>query len=105
MKIKLESVDLPEETFKIFAIKYCDWTEKVMTTTESPNYEIDNPVTFTDAIKNKYGTPIWKDVAQFNSEQLIAVEEANISKSRQIISTIQEQAVEQAKDIIILTVE
>ena len=105
LKIKLESIDLPEELFKAFATKFCGWTEKVMTTTESPNYEVDNPVSYTDAIKDKYGTPIWLDIAQFNIEQLKEVEEEKIKSIRETIKTIEEGALEQAKEIITVTVE
>ena len=53
MKLKLETIDLPEATIQNFA-EFCGWKEKVMTETESPNYEIDNPVSFADFLKDRF---------------------------------------------------
>lgn len=105
MKIVQSTIDLPEEVWKAFATKYCSWTEKVMTTDQSPNVEIDNPITWQTAIQTKYHTPILTDIADFNLEQI----KADVLSKLQVVNQEFEQAkavaLQQAGQVITFLVQ
>ena len=74
MRKKIETADLSNEQWKAFAITTPEvgWTEQVMTTTESPNYIIDNPKTYNQAIDEyirKVTDPFFKAVIDFNMQE------------------------------------
>lgn len=68
MKLKLETVEMPEERFALFA-QFLGWTPTVMTTDLSPNVPVENPQTFLGFFEARYGSPIREDVARFRAHQ------------------------------------
>lgn len=104
MKIKYQSADVPEETMKAFAI-FLGWPEKIMTTTESPNYEIDNTQTFTDFIKERYGLPIQNDLTKFNMQEAERLAEQKKNEAQEIIDTAKVQAEAIANSMFEMTIE
>lgn len=96
MKIKLESIDFTEDTLKRFASMKCGWQEKVLDSIT--NQDIDNPIPFMEAISEKYGNPIWNDVADFNVQEIIQQAQAQIDEAKA-------NALEQAKQIVVVSVE
>ena len=105
MKINITTVDLPEEVWKQFAIVDCNWKEKVMTTDLSPNVETDNPVPFIDVITEKYVSPMWKAIADFNLVQLKAQQESEAEVARQTLEGAERQALLAAKEVVMVTTE
>lgn len=67
MKLKLETVDMPEERFRAFA-EFLGWTPTVMTEDLSPNVPVENPQTFLDFFEARYGGLIRDDVARFRAQ-------------------------------------
>ena len=65
MILGIKSADLPEETWINFA-SWLGWQKQVMTTTESPNYLVDNPETYIDYLERRYMQPIRDDVKAYN---------------------------------------
>jgi hypothetical protein len=78
MKLKLETVDMPEVKFRAFA-EFLGWTPTVMTEDLSPNVPIDNPQTFVSFLEARYGSPIRNDVARFRAQ--VAEAEANYARA------------------------
>lgn len=105
MRIVQSTIDLPETTWKAFATKYCSWTEKVMTTDQSPNVEIDNPITWQTAIQTKYHTPILTDIADFNLDQTKADVQAKIQVANQELEQAKVAALAQANQVVTFIVE
>lgn len=104
MKLKLESIDLKEEVWKAFAIKN-GWQEKVMTVDLSPNVEVDNSQSFVDFIVNQYGNPIWADIAEFNVQESQKKADEIKAKADDELAIAQEEALNNAKEIVTLTIE
>jgi hypothetical protein len=83
---------LTKEELKEFATDN-GWKEKVMTTTESPNYEIPNPVGAEDYLRDKFNAPIveaykvfkLKD-AELELENRIKQAEDELQSARQSLS-------------------
>ena len=117
MRITIQSVDLPEATLKNFAI-FLGWQEKIINykvdellpideeTGENPNLlEVDNPQTFLEYIGEKYGTPIWNDIANWNLQTAGA--EANLIKEQ--ANSIDEEAKsladQRAKQVVSIIIE
>lgn len=105
MKIIQQTIDLPEELWKAFTIKYTNWTEKTMTTDLSPNIEIDNPITWQETIKIKYHIPILNDISEFNLEKTKTEQQTIIDKSLEIIKDAKIQELSNASHIISFIVE
>lgn len=104
MRIKYQSAEVSEETMRDFAI-FLGWKPQIMTTTESPNYEIDNPQTFIAFIKEKYGSPIQEDLAKFNMQEAEnQVKELN-KQAREIINQAKAQAEAIANSMFEVTIE
>jgi len=104
MKLSFSTVDFEEQVWQAFAVSI-GWTPQVMTTTESPNYLIDNPITFGDFIINKYGQPLYQDLANFNVAQVKEQTDAAIATATQTLVDAQSQAEEEAKTLITVTIE
>jgi hypothetical protein len=91
MKIKLESIELEESTWKAFAVKN-GWVES-------------NSQSFLDFIVETYGSPIWQAVADFNLDEARALAQAKIEEGNQIMASAESQALDQAKQIVTVTIE
>lgn len=66
MKLKLETVDMPEAKFRAFA-EFLGWTPTAMTQDRSPDVQIENPQTYLAFLEARYGSPIRNDVARFRA--------------------------------------
>lgn len=104
MIISIKSINLPEETIKDFAT-FIGWKEFVMTTTESPNYEIDNPQTYTQFIEEKYGTPIWKDISNWNLQTAEMEAKALQDQANTILEEAKLLTDARAKEVVTVIVE
>jgi hypothetical protein len=99
MKLSFTTADFKEETWKRFAV-FLGWSEKVMTTDLSPNIIVDNPVTYSDFIVKKYGSPVYADLALFNSEAQRQIAESKISAAKQSLENARALADQQAKELV-----
>jgi len=100
MQITISTTDLSEELWKEFAEKFCNWTPQVMTTDLSPNVLIDNPLTFTEAVKIKYYNPIISDIASFNLAEANELVNTKIKEANDELEAEREQASQNAEQII-----
>jgi len=90
MKIKLESIDLPEEVWTAFA--------------QSRGW-IEGNVSAVDFIIDKYGSPIWSDIASFNLQEVEAVANQQRQEIDSTLKVAQASALANAKEIVIVTLE
>lgn len=104
MKITKTSIDLPEERFKALAI-FMGWTEKVMTTTESPNHEIDNPQSFTDFIIEKDSAFMADTLKRFNMQEAENIVMQKKQEAENILLNAEIQALEIAKSLFEVVIE
>ena len=104
MKLSFTTADFDEATWKEFA-RCIGWQEQVMTISESPNYLIDNPVAYADFIINKYGEPIYSDLANFNIAQVKEQTDAQIAQANQAMADAKSQAEVEAKTLITAVIE
>jgi len=110
MRIKYQSADVSEETMKAFAsYDFKDgvkpWTEKIMTTDLSPNVLIDNPQTYSDYIKERYGSPISKNLVKFNMKDAEELAELKQQEAAEIINNAKAQAQAIANSMFEMTIE
>lgn len=104
MKITKTSVELPEEKFKALAI-FMGWKEKIMTETESPNYEIDNPQSFTDFIIEKDSAFLTDILKRFNMQEAEAMATQKENEAKEMRKIAEAQALEVAHSLFEVTVE
>jgi hypothetical protein len=104
MKLSFTTADFDEATWIEFA-KFLGWKEQVMTTTESPNYLIDNTVSYKDYIINKYGEIIFADLANFNISQVKEQVDIAIATANQTLADAKYQAEQEAKTLITAVID
>ncbi len=104
MQITKKSVDLPEERYKALAI-FMGWEEKIMTTTESPNYEIDNPQSFVDFIIEKDSAFMLDVLKRFAMQEAEALASQKQEEAKQILEQAEVSAEQVAKSLFSTTVE
>lgn len=92
MKLSITTSDLPDETWLAFAV-FHGYPPQVMTTTESPNYLINNPQTVKEFLAEKFLAPIQSGVESF----LVATKKRELSEQQAIIDAQLAQAAVAAK--------
>jgi transcriptional regulator with AAA-type ATPase domain len=105
MKIKLESQDLPEEVVQSFAV-FNGWVEKVAQSDfEGNQIVVDNPITYIEFIKDKFGTPIWTAVSEWNLQKAQESFNKKVQEAQEELNIARDQTDEIAKQIVEVTVE
>lgn len=69
------------------------WSEQIMTTTESPNYLIDNPIHAREYLRNKFNAPIEEAYKAFklktvrqSTEEKIRLANQELEQAKQTLS-------------------
>lgn len=80
------------------------WTRKIMTTTESPNYEIDNPVTAIQFLDKKFNAPIREAIKAFRLKEAKQIADSKIQEAQAELKAIEEADSEYIDSIIKVSV-
>lgn len=59
------------------------WTETVLTTTESPNYSIPNPVKAKEYLRDKFNTPVLEAYKAFKLKGAKTLSESKIKQAQE----------------------
>ena len=91
MRITKSTAEMPEERYKALAI-FMGWNEQIMTTTESPNYEIPNPQSFTEYLIEKDSAFMLDWIKRFNMQEAELQAKAKQDEATQILEDAKIQA-------------
>lgn len=104
MKITKTSVELPEERFKALAI-FMGWSETVMTETESPNYPVNNPQSFTDFIIEKDSAFMLDWLKRFNMQEAEILAKQKEQEAEDILRNAEAEASQIASSLFDVVIE
>lgn len=91
MRITKSTLDMPEERYKALA-EFMGWKENILTTTESPNYEIPNPQSFTEYLIEKDSAFMIDWIKRFNMQEAELQTKEKQEEAAQILEDAKIQA-------------
>lgn len=102
--IEITLKNFSEEQIKGLAIQE-GWTEMIMTTTESPNYAIDNPISALQYLDTKFMNPLREAIKDFRLQEAKALAEQKRQEAEEIIKNAEEADKEYIEGLIVISVE
>lgn len=102
--IEITVKNFTTEQIEALAIKE-GWTKQIMTTTESPNYLIDNPVSALQFLDTKFMSPIRNAIKDFRLQEAKALAEQKRKEAEELLKSAEEADKEYINSLIVINVE
>lgn len=102
--IEITLKNFTEEQIKGLAIQE-GWHEMIMTTTESPNYEIPNPESAIQYLDRTKLQPIRDAIAKYRLTESRLLAESKIKEAQEELKAVEEADKEYAENLISIIVE
>lgn len=81
------------------------WIRMIMTTTESPNYEIENPVSALQFLDNKFNEPLRQAIRAYRLKEAKAIADSKIAEAQAELKAVEEADKEYVDNLISVIVE